>query len=551
MTTDQPRNQSSTQPFELSASHRQAAPDVRILGEVDKSERIGLTVLLRRKAELPDDVMAAGALTPAELAESYGASDADIGAVTAALTSAGLAVTAVDPGARTMRVEGPAGALATTFGVRLNRAESADPATGRPMTHRHREGTLSVPSGLRDVVTGVFGLDDRPQSRAHSWASAKPDASYTPLDLAKIYSMPDGDGAGQSIGIIELGGGFGDDDLTHYFSHLGIDKPKVTAVGVDGAKNNPGKDPKGADGEVLLDIEIAGAIAPKADIVVYFGPNTDDGFIDAVSKAVHADPTPAAISISWGQSEDAWTAQARGALDDAFADAAALGVCVTAAAGDHGSSDAADTGSADTGAAGPHVDFPASSPHALACGGTTLHADADTGTVTSETVWNVQGGGATGGGVSDVFDQPKWQADAGVPPRKGASTATSAEASTGKGGRGVPDVAATADPNTGYQVYVDGKSAVYGGTSAVAPLWAGLLTRIAANAAGSDGSAAGSPGKRPGLIHPVIYKGVTPGHTTDGFRDITSGSNGAYESGPGWDACTGLGVPDKFTLGGK
>ena len=157
-------------------------------------------------------------------------------------------------------------------------------------------------------------------------------------------SPTDADGSGQTIAIIELGGGFDQADLDAYFSGLGITGPTVTAVGVDGATNVPGGDPNGADGEVLLDIEVAGALAPGADQVVYFAPNTDAGFLDAVSQAAHADPTPVAISISWGQSEDSWTAQARTAMDDAMADAAALGVTVTAAAGDDGSTDRATDG---------------------------------------------------------------------------------------------------------------------------------------------------------------------------------------------------------------
>ena len=241
------------------------------------------------------------------------------------------------------------------------------------VTHRHRTGGLSVPTSLSGIVTAVLGLDDRPQARMLSLIAA-PEAvsqSYTPPELAKIYAFPaEADGTGRTIAIIELGGGFDQADLDTYFSGLGLTGPTVTAVGVDGATNQPGQDPNGADGEVMLDIEVAGALAPGADQVVYFAPNTDAGFIDAISEAAHADPTPVAISISWGQSEDGWTAQARTAMDDAMADAAALGVTVTAAAGDDGSTDRTSDGKV-------HVDFPASSPHALACGGTRLQANPD------------------------------------------------------------------------------------------------------------------------------------------------------------------------------
>jgi kumamolisin len=297
----------------------------------------------------------------------------------------------------------------------------------------------------------------------------------------------------------------------------------VTAIGVDGADNVPGQDPNGADPEVLLDIEVIGAIAPKAAISVYFAPNTDSGFVDAVTQAAHADPAPAAISISWGQSEDSWTASARTALDQAIVDAVGTGITVTVAAGDNGSSDGATGGAV-------HVDFPASSPHALACGGTRLEANTSTDTITSETVWNDgSSGGSTGGGVSDAFALPSWQQSVGVPASSGGAT-----------GRGVPDVAGNADPQTGYSIRVDGKDMVVGGTSAVAPLWAALIARIV--------QSTGSP---LGLAQPALYQGAAAGTDAAGFRDITSGNNGAYSAGPGWDACTGLGSPDGSALLGR
>jgi kumamolisin len=208
------------------------------------------------------------------------------------------------------------------------------------------------------------------------------------------------------------------------------------------------------------------------------------------------------------------------ALDQAIADGVALGVTVTVAAGDNGSGDGVTDGQ-------PHVDFPASSPHALACGGTSLQANPATDAITSETVWNDgSSGGATGGGVSVQFAQPAWQANAGVP------TTTS-----GGTGRGVPDVAGNADPATGYQVLVDGQQTVIGGTSAVAPLWAALTSRLVQ-----------ARGSSLGLVQSAIYAGVAPGAPEAGLRDITQGSNGAYSAGPGWDPCTGLGVPEGSAL---
>jgi kumamolisin len=324
-----------------------------------------------------------------------------------------------------------------------------------------------------------------------------------------LYGFPAGATAtGQTIGIIELGGGYRAADLTAYFKTLGLPAPKVTTVSVDKGKNTPGN-ANGADGEVMLDIEVCASVATGAAIAVYFAPNTDQGFIDAISTAVH-DTTnkPSVISISWGGPESSWTMQAMQALDAACQSAAALGITITVAAGDSGSSD---------GVTGNQVDFPASSPHVLACGGTKLEATG--GAIASEVVWNEQAGqqGATGGGVSQVFALPSWQAHAQVPSRAG-----------GAGGRGVPDVSGDADPQTGYQVRVDGQSMVIGGTSAVAPLWAGLLAL--ANA---------QNGKSAGFFQPQIYtaKGAAA------FHDIVLGNNGAFSAGPGWDACTGLGSP--------
>src|SRR5579875_1485255 len=388
--------------------------------------------------------------------------------------------------------------------------ERADPAG--PAGHRERHGVAPDHRGGTGVGPGR-------DVRRGAVAGIKRGTAGTGRGRAGRARPGRPHRTGRHLAIIELGGGFSMSDLDSYFSGLGVPVPSVTAVGVDGASNVPGQDPNGADGEVLLDIEVAGAVAPRAAQLVYFAPNTDQGFIDAVTTAAHATPTPTAISISWGQSEDAWTSQARSALDAAIADAAALGITVCVAAGDNGSSDGVSDGR-------PHADFPASSPHALACGGTSLRLT-PAGAIASETVWNDgPGQGAGGGGVSDVFPLPAWQATAGVPAATG-----------GRSGRGVPDVAGDADPETGYQVRVDGHPMVIGGTSAVAPLWAGLTCRLA-QAAGTSF----------GMLQDRLYAGVEPDEAAPAFHDITSGSNGVYSALPGWDACTGLGSPDGTAL---
>jgi len=505
----------------LPGSERGPVAGARPAGPLDSSARIEVTLITRRRAALPAEaVTGTQVLSREQLAARHGTDPADLATIGAVLGRYGLDAAGADPGGRRVKVTGTIAALATAFGASLRQVTATHPAAGT-VQHRYRVGGLHVPAELDGVVLAVLGLDDRPQAapqiRRPATAAAGPPSGYTPVQVAQAYGFPPGtDGTGQVIAIIELGGGFAAADLDTYFSGLGVASPSVTAVGVDGAVNVPGQDPQGADGEVLLDIEVAGGMAPGASQLVYFAPNTDQGFVDAVTTAVQASPTPTVVSISWGQSEDSWTGQARAALDQAMADAAALGVTVCVAAGDNGSGDGQADGQA-------HADFPAASPHALACGGTSLRVSTAGGSVSAETVWNDPGGGATGGGVSDTFGLPAWQAPAGVPGRAG----------TGQPGRGVPDVAGNADPETGYQVLVDGQGTVVGGTSAVAPLWAALICRLAQ-----------ATGKSFGLMQPLLYAGVTARTAATGFRDITSGNNGAYAAGPGWDACTGLGTPD-------
>jgi kumamolisin len=508
---------------------------------IDPSEVITVTVELRRRAEVPAELInGPETISTAELGERYGANPADATLVADVLGRYGLTVTEFQLGSRRLKVSGMIAAMSAAFGTSLTAVTSSAPGgTGR-VTHRYRTGSLSVPSELSGIIVAVLGLDDRPAARAHfrrltdaPGGVAAPHAAsagvpLTALQVASFYDFPAGtDGTGQTIALIELGGGYNASDLSTYFSGLNLSVPTVTAIGVDGGSNSPGSS---ADGEVELDIEVAGAVAPKASIVVYFAPNTDQGFSDAISEAINATPTPIVVSISWGGPESSWSSQSMSSMNEVISDAATLGTTVTVAAGDNGSSDNPNSTS------GVAVDFPASSPYSLACGGTTLIGNTATSAITSEVVWNEQANneGATGGGVSVVYARPTWQADAGVPASAAGGGGTGSSANPG---RGVPDVAGNADPVTGYQVVVDGQAQPIGGTSAVAPLWAGLIARLAQ-----------ATGTRFGLLQPLIYKGVTPGTAVAGFNDIIKGSNGAYKAGPGWDACTGLGSPDGTAL---
>jgi kumamolisin len=462
-------------------------------------------------------------LSREEFEAAHGADPKDLVKIEAFAQKYGLDVMEVKPGERTIVLSGTVKALSEAFNVTLQMYEHP---TG---TYRGRTGAISVPAELDGIVQGVFGLDNRPQAKPHirpiheqggAWRHAQQGVSYLPTQVAQLYDFPTSvNGHGQCIAIIELGGGYKINDLNTYFRQLGITTPHVTAVSVGGAHNTPTGDPNGPDGEVMLDIEVAGAVAPGAQIAVYFAPNTDAGFLRAITTAIHDKVRkPSVVSISWGGPESSWTAQALQAFDQAFQSAASMGVTVCCASGDNGSSDGVNDGLA-------HVDFPASSPHVLACGGTRLIASGKT--ISSETVWNDGAtGGATGGGISDFFPLPTWQAKANVPPSANPG---------GHIGRGSPDVAGDADPLTGYQVRVDGQDTVFGGTSAVAPLWAGLTALLNQSLATSIG-----------YVNPLLYgKAATaPGD----FHDITTGNNGAYHASAGWDPCTGLGSPDGVNL---
>jgi kumamolisin len=490
----------------------------RFLRNVDPNERIEVVVHLRRKSgnsassvaeqlssQLPLERM--GPNRDAFL-EAFGADPQHIQNLQPFAQRKGLTVEFQDHARRHVVLSGTADAMSKAFGVTLGYYQRGQ--------HQYRayKGSIRLPAALRPSVLAVEGLSNyavaKPKSQRPKATGAKP---FTPLQLAQVYNFPQGDGADQCIGIIELGGGFDRTDLQTYFTTLGIvPTPQVLAVSVGRGKNSPGSS---ADDEVMLDIEVAGAIAPGAKLAVYFAPDSSSySFLRAVAQAVHDHVNnPSVISISWGGSESSWTGMAKRAMNSVLLDAALLGVTVCVAAGDNGATDGADF-------VRLNVDFPASSPFALACGGTSLFATGSS--ITSETVWNDnQFSSATGGGVSDFFALPSYQADANVPP--------SANPPYNHVGRGVPDVAGDADPNTGYWILVQGQWNSIGGTSAVAPLWAGLIARI--NQILST---------QVGFINALLYQRVPTNLT---FNDITGGHNGGYTAGAGWDACSGHGSP--------
>jgi kumamolisin len=515
----------------LPGSERAPLPGAREIGPADPHEVVDVTIRLRPKSgtkpfvnatEFTRPIDQRNILSREEFEKQHRADPASIALVESFAREHGFTIKETSPPRRTVILSGTVAAMNEAFGVQLKKYQY------RGGEYRGRTGLVHLPPELQSVVEGVFGLDNRPQAKPHFRRRREPagaraqaqSVSYTPIEVATLYDFPTNvNGSGECIGLVELGGGFNPTDLSHYWKQLNLSAPPtVTAVSVGNGSNSPTGDPDGPDGEVMLDIEVAGAIAPGVKIVAYFADNTDAGFLNAITTAVHDSTNhPSIISISWGGPESSWTQQAMTSMDETFQAAAAMGVTICVAAGDDGSTDGVNDGL-------QHVDFPASSPNVLACGGTRLIGSGTA--ITSETVWNelANNQGATGGGVSDVFPLPGYQSKASVPPSANPG---------GKTGRGVPDVAGNADPTTGYVALVDGQSGVVGGTSAVAPLWAGLIALINE-----------SIGKPAGFLNTLLYQA---NQSTD-FNDITSGNNGAYSARPGWDACTGWGSANGLDL---
>jgi kumamolisin len=523
----------------LPGSERTLLPQSRAAGSVDLSEVTSLTVRLRsvgNPQELANKAYKIASaplgerqyLSHEELDQQYGASQTDLDAVEHYANKHNLTVVHRSAAERSVVLRGKLGDLLSAFHADVQMYHHA------AGTYRGRRGEIGVPHELSAIVTGVFGFDTRPKHRAprrqgganHSGPGGQNGLAAT--DFAKRYNFPAGadgkllNGTGQTIAIIELGGGYRNSDLKLFFQEIGVRPPKVSAISVDHAGNDPST-PDSADGEVMLDIEVAGAVAPKAKIAVYFAPNNGDkGFIDAISAAVHdSQRKPSVISISWGAPEVATDQQGAAAYHELFAAAATLGITVCVAAGDHGTADLP-AGQWDQAV---HVDHPSCDDLVLSCGGTQIEGGEDV-------VWNdgtpfdqnMLGGGGwtTGGGISQLFPVPAYQKGLAMPAALGG----------GNPGRGVPDIAMSA---TNYFTRVDSAEGASGGTSAVAPLMAALTAQL--NQA---------LGKRVGFMNPLLYRNAAAGVT----RDVTKGTNTiantapGYEAVAGWDACTGLGTPN-------
>ncbi|HTV46435.1 MAG TPA: S53 family peptidase [Stellaceae bacterium] len=506
---------------------------------------IELTVGVRRLKPLPDlsalDMKRPGErryMTRDQLRGEYGSDPAAVANIEKFAAEHQLVVTRDERASARLGLAGTAANVSAAFGVKL--LDYSHPKLGE---FHARTGPVTLPDEVADAITGVFGLNNhrvmhrlpRPRQKINaltSMAAARP--WFVPTELASIYNFPTADASGQCIGLLEFGGGIETSDVTAYFQKIGVPAPNLQIVAVDGVSTDPSADPD-STGEVMLDIEVAGALAGGAKVAAYFSTFDEKGLVDILSAVINdATNDPAVLSVSWGWDENQpfngssilWSPAAIDHVNQSLLAAAQLGITVCVSTGDDGSEAQVKDGNA-------HVNFPATSPYVLAVGGTTLHARKSKNgqLAVSEAVWNDGPGSGTGGGVSDLTPVPVWQE--GKVPRSINSGNFA--------GRAIPDVAANADPATGYLTMSGGQLGIVGGTSASAPLWASLITRI--NAA---------IGSRVGNLNALLYQTIGPAGT---LRDITSGNNdtdgllgGQFAAGTGWDACTGWGVPDGAKL---
>lgn len=511
---------------------RRATPDGTLIGPTDPNKEISVTLMVRSKASdnefdqaLKD--MAEHKIKPlndAKFTAQFGADPEAMGRVLNFAKTSGLKAESVDPESGRVVVKGTVKDFSTAFGTTLNDYKCQDGVK------RQREGSLLVPRALGEDLDGVFGLDERTQAHPHAvrfnpaanatkdGATPHKSSSFLPPELAIAYNFPtESMGAGQSAAILEFGGGLDLADNAKYYSEHNLKQPEINVVSVDGQQNVPGSPPDGADGEIALDSQVIGSIAPDAKQMLVFSQDNEQGWIDAITRATFTQPseTPnSAISISWGDPESRWTPEQIRAQGLAFKKAALKGISVFAASGDTGATNGSSDGKVST-------NYPSSDPYVTSSGGTRLSTDAQ-GKIKDETTWNDWGAG--GGGISDNIPVPDYQVGLNMPPNANG---------TGKPGRGLPDMAADASPSTGYVVRVNGDEQVIGGTSAVSPLFTAMMMRIN-----------GALGHSAGFLNPFLYKNGNSGI----FHDITTGNINGYDATKGWDAATGWGSPDGKAL---
>jgi kumamolisin len=469
-------------------------------------------------------------LSRSDFAAAYGSSNEDIQRIVDFARSKGLLITSTSQGRRLITASGTVRQLDDAFAVDLGLYRVGG------YTYQGLEGFTYVPIELLELIEAVFGLDQRAVMYPVTNGGNLNTVPLTPNEVAGFYNFPavPANINTQTIGLMEFGlGGFAQIDINAFFATLPIAIPVPVVVSVNSMVNSPGSNID-IDREVTLDIDVAAAIAPGAVFAVYFSTYDVNGVVQALTTALlpmPGQPTPSVISISYGSAElFGWTEADMSQITGLMEMAANLGVTVIAASGDSGTD-------CNVGDGNPHVLYPASDPGVLAVGGTSI---ASSGSSFNQTTWT-----STGGGFSEFFSPPTWQL--------GAFDGIGCFNPDGFYGRGVPDIAGNADPNSGYQIVVGGQTQQpIGGTSAAAPLYAGLVAILNAMLLATNNN------KNLGLINPVLY-GLN-GATINGqpvFSEIADGQNNGvginllswspstpgYTSvaGAGWNACTGLG----------
>jgi subtilase family serine protease len=536
------------------------------LGTLAATTPLAMTVVLAPRDPAGLEALATAVSTPgspqyhnylsvAEFASRFGASDAQITAVRAALRSDGLTPGTVAPNGLSIAVAGSAATASKAFGTSLHRYRERDGRQVYANTAAPR-----VPAALGTMVQSVFGLDNLPAAApadlhrvttkaADHAASAQlvgsggvtpcPTASngtsssgpYTINQVAGAYGMDglyaNGDfGAGIRVALYELEP-YTTTDVAQFQSCFGT-SATVTPVTVDSGPGAPSGSNPGL--ETVLDIDNVIGTAPSSTIDVYQGPNSAMGVYDTFRNIVNAN-TAKVVSDSWGLCESSTLMIDSGALNaenTLFEQAATQGQSIFVAAGDSGS-EGCDSSSLLA------VDDAASQPFVTAVGGTTLTT---LGPPAGESVWNDGSNGAGGGGISQFWAMPGYQTTVGV---NSLSSGAPCGAPSGYC-RELPDVSANASPETGYRVFY-GRWGTVGGTSAAAPLWAGLTAL--ADASGMGGCSAATP---LGFLNPQLYKiAAGPGYA-NAFTDVVTGNNnpslaGDYPATAGYDMASGLGTP--------
>ncbi len=417
-------------------------------------------------------------------------------------------------------LSGPATRAAGAFGARLHRVRARGSLAGAAR-YLAPETAPAVPVSLRGSIGAVIGLDNRPLFKHHSIPGG-----YTGSDLKTAYDAGGltGGGAGITVATVQFSG-WVPSDATTYATAAGIPlgASQITTLQLPDSEALP--DETDGDQEVALDVETLLATAPKAAQRVYVAPNSAAGAIAAYNQI--ADDVAAGrvqvVATSWGGCEALYSAALLPQMAAPIDRLVASGGTMFAASGDSGAYGCADAANPDGQLA---VDFPASLPSVVAVGGTRLthntggaYAETGWGAAPSTTAATIFPGPGSGGGTSTVYPRPAYQSSISV---SGA-------------GRAVPDVSALADASAGFGGYSvsAGGWRLFGGTSFGAPMWAGHL----ASALSTDGRTRGL-----GDIHAALY--AAPG----AFRDVTSGSNGFFRAGGGYDQVTGLGSPQWTAL---